>query len=153
MLSDLRKGFEAAVQDKTAAAQLWERLRTYEGTDPLIVAYKAAALSLAAREEWNPFARLEQLRTVMALFAQAVSLAPQNIEIRFLRFAIQHHLPGFLQLSGDLEEDMSVLKENMIRFREFHLEPDHVVTFVRFFKESQRFSHTDLRKMRSECDI
>lgn len=153
MLADLRKGFEAAVRDKTSAAQFWEQLRAYEGADPLHIAYKAAALSLAAREEWNPFTRLEQLRSVMALFAEAVALAPHNIEIRFLRFAIQHHLPGFLQLSGDLEEDMSVLKENMIRFREFHLEPDHVVTFVRFFKESQRFSHTELRKMRTECDI
>jgi hypothetical protein len=41
----------------------------------------------------------------MELLSKAVEQSPENLEIRFIRFAILHHIPGFLGHSIEKQED------------------------------------------------
>lgn len=149
-LDQLRIWYEKAVQDGDDAEQFWKRMADYRGLHGATLGYKAAARALLARYAWNPYNKLTYLKESMALFRKAVRLDPQNIEIRFLRFAIQHYIPGFLDQSENLEEDKDIMSAHLHRYADFDLKEAHAHTFIRFFEESGRFEEEELASLRQQ---
>lgn len=149
-LDTLRTQYEGAVQGEKAAEKMWRGLKSYTGLEGIKLAYKASAQALLARYAWNPYSKLSHLREAMKVFKHAVRLDPQNIEIRFLRFAIQHYIPEFLDQSKDLHEDMEIMIAHLKDFTDFQMEKGHAETFLEFFKESDRFSEETLAKLKAE---
>ena len=151
-LEELRKQYEQAVIEEEAAEDLWEWLENYEGTDGATLAYKASARALMARYSWNPYNKLSYLKESMKVFSKATKADPDNIEIRFLRFAIQHYIPSFLELSEEIHEDKKVMMENLSKYVDFSLQRAHVEAFVRFFEESGRFNPQELESMKKKLE-
>ena len=143
-LDELRKQYEKAVVKEEEAELMWTWLEDYEGTQGEILAYKASSRALMARYSWNPYNKLSYLKESMKFFRKAVKVDAENIEIRFLRFAIQHYIPSFLDLSEEIHEDKEVMMRNFSRYADFHLQKSHVEAFVRFFEESNRFEPEEL---------
>ena len=68
----------------------------------------------------------------------AVERNPTNLEIRFMRFSIQHHTPAFLGLSKDLEEDRKAIYRQF-KNRKFGLaDADLIRTMAIFMIQSER---------------
>jgi hypothetical protein len=49
--------------------------------------------------------KVKHLNNAEAIYKTAVSADPHNIEIRFLRFSVEHNVPGFLGFNKDLITD------------------------------------------------
>ncbi len=145
-LEALRSRYQAAVSDAPAAKALWESLQD-AATEAMELAYRASARALMARHAFNPFDKLAFLKEANRDFRRAVRLDAENIEIRFLRFAIQHYVPAFVGESENLKEDQDQLLANFERFREFDLSLGQARQFWEFFEQSGRFSATELRKL------
>lgn len=143
----LRAHYQQAVQDADAARYLWEALADYQGLQGIVVAYKASARALMARHAWNPYHKYGYVREALRLFGQAIRLEPQQLEIRFLRFAVLHYMPGFLYESEDLEEDKAVMKDQFAHYRDAGLSHAQARTFLEFYQESGRFSQDELNTL------
>ena len=145
-LEALRSRYQTAVNDAAAARSLWEALQD-TAESAIEIAYRASARALMARHAFNPFDKLAFLKEANRDFRRAVRLDAENLEIRFLRFAIQHYIPAFVGESENLEEDKTKLLANFARFREFDLSPEQARQFWEFFGQTGRFSAVELSKM------
>jgi hypothetical protein len=70
--------------------------------------YKAASEAIKARDA-SMLNKLTYVQQAARTFEQAVGLAPQSAEIRFLRFSVESNLPPFLGLSKHVDEDKGFL--------------------------------------------
>jgi hypothetical protein len=104
----LRRHFEQASADKAAGEKFYKLLADYKDRDALVLGYKAASEAIRARDA-SMFNKLTYVQDAAKTFEQAVSLDPQNPEIRFLRFSVESNLPPFLGLSKHVEEDKELL--------------------------------------------
>ncbi|MGI4885114.1 MAG: hypothetical protein ACRYFR_09165 [Janthinobacterium lividum] len=104
----LRRHYELAAADKAAGEKFYQLLAEYHAQDALVLGYKAAAQAIRARDA-PMFNKLAYVQDAARTFAQAVALAPENAEIRFLRFSVESNLPAFLGLSPHVEEDKAFL--------------------------------------------
>jgi hypothetical protein len=71
----------------------------------LILAYVAALESVKSKHAFWPLTKLKLLNKSMDIFKVVISREPSSLEIRFLRFAILHHVPGFLGYSAERDSD------------------------------------------------
>ena len=94
--------------------------------NPTALAYQGAFETQQARLVINPFDKLKYTQLSQQTLAKAIELAPQNLEIRFLRYSIQLALPAFLMLSNQLHQDRQAIF-NLIEQGQTnqHLSPEH----------------------------
>lgn len=112
-VNELRELLFKGKEDKEQAKQLFLKVGTYEGSDPLLIGYKGAAFALKAKHGGNPLGKLKNIKKAQTYFSSAVSAAPQNPEIRFLRYSVEAQTPGSLNLSKHLTEDKDVLMHGL----------------------------------------
>lgn len=149
-LEKLRKLYRSSVKDRGAAEKLWKLLASYRGMEGVILAYRAAARAMLASYDWNPFHKYQFLQEAMKSFEKAVMYDPHNIEIRFLRFAVQHYLPDFLGLSKYMEEDRKILLKYMSTYEKYQLTKDNVKYIIDFLASSKRYSQKELYMMKQK---
>ena len=104
----LRRHYEQAAGDKQAGEKFYQLLHSYAGPDALVLGYKAASEAIKARDA-SLFDKLTYVQQAARTFEQAVALAGDNAEIRFLRFSVESNLPAFLGLSKHVDEDRAFL--------------------------------------------
>jgi hypothetical protein len=108
-MDSLRREYVEAVESDTKTDALLKKLTQQHIKDPLLIAYRGGAEALKAKHAFNPYTKINYLKKSQKSLEQAVAMRPEDIEIRFLRFSIQHYLPGFLRQSKELEEDRLVI--------------------------------------------
>ena len=143
-VESLRKDYQNSINNPRKASAFWEKIKDYKANEGIVLAYKASALALRAKHDWNPYNKLNWLNETMNIFREAIQAAPKNIEIRFLRFAIQHYLPEFLNQSQNLESDKKTILNNLSDYQEFNLDTNQLSSFHDFFVNSKRFSREEL---------
>ncbi len=107
----VRKGLIKALESPHITDSLYNSLDKLTNKTPLTVAYMGTLDALKAKHAWNPYSKIRYLNLSDKLLKNAVTADPHNIEIRFMRFSIQHNVPHFLGYAKDLVAD----KEEMIR--------------------------------------
>ena len=115
-LNHIRTLYSKSADDSQCADMLNEMLRNVDLSEyPLLMAYYAASEAIKAKYIWNIFSKIQYLKQSASGFEKAVSLSPENIEIRFLRFTVQYHIPFFLGFSVNLEEDKQVICDHIAK--------------------------------------
>lgn len=104
-VTTLRHLYAQAAFDAAAAGRFQKLLHSYSGSDATVLGYRAVAEAVQARYLWNPLAKLKAVRAAQAQFTKAVALAPDNVEIRFLRYTVESNVPHYLGFSQHLEDD------------------------------------------------
>lgn len=108
-LQEIRELYQEGESSEEAAEALQERLESVGEEEPVLLAYKASGTMLMAKYAFSPFRKLSYFNKGKELLQQAVDAAPDNVEIRFLRFALQDSTPGFLGYKDFMEEDKEFL--------------------------------------------
>jgi hypothetical protein len=122
-------------------------MTSIESNDPVLLAYQASSEALMAQEEWNPILKLKRLGNFNDKITKAVSLSPDNPEIRFLRLAIEYHIPNFLKSSNHLQEDIDKIFNNMELIRKLNFERDFSRYILYFLKDARLCSSEQLTKL------
>lgn len=109
-LESIRLDYYASLEDDDVLDKLVNTIEIKYGKDAqkypiLIKAYYGGLLSIKSRNAFWPFTKLGYFNDSMELLSKAVEQSPENLEIRFIRFAILHHIPGFLGHSIEKQED------------------------------------------------
>lgn len=87
----------------------YQLVQKADENDAVQLAYKGVAIAMYAELVDGPYDKLSYFNQGKALLEKAISKAPQNAEIRFLRFSVQDNVPWIVNYSDQLEEDAAFL--------------------------------------------
>lgn len=93
---------------KQAHAALTQFEQEYPG-DPVGKAYHGSLQLLDVSHSWAVWNLRKQTTNGLAMLDEAVSQAPDEPEVRFIRAATSWHLPGFLHRRAQSEADFALL--------------------------------------------
>jgi hypothetical protein len=135
-IPNLRKKLLQAIDSKPTTDSLYKSLGLIQQRSGLLNGYMGALEALKAKHTWNPYYKIKYLNNCEDTFKGAVAQDPHNIEIRFMRFSIEHNVPGFLGYTGNIITD----KQEMIRQIELKnygtADKELVLTVIKFMLDS-----------------
>jgi hypothetical protein len=146
----LRKQLLEALEKKNLTDSLYKVFSAAPNKSPLNTCYLGVIQALKAKHAWNPYFKVKYLNDADKTLQTAVNREPDNIEIRFMRFSIEHNVPGFLGYTKHLVAD----REEMIKQldRKHYTTADHevVVTIIKFLLESKRCTPQENEKLHKQ---
>jgi hypothetical protein len=102
-LHALRQKLIRAVNSSKTTDSLYRVLEKMPNKPPVITGYIGALTMLKGKHAWNPYTKMKYLNAGEKVMQQAVTADTHNIELRYLRFAVEEHLPGFLGMAKNLD--------------------------------------------------
>ena len=112
-LQRIRGLYQHAAEIKQDAVQLDKlMLQVDSSAAPVIICYKGANEMIQAKYSLNPFVKLNKFNKGKELIRKAFSQDTLNLEMHFIRYAIQINLPAFLNYHDELNEDKRYLLNN-----------------------------------------
>lgn len=121
-LQEVRSSFHQAVMEPEKSRNFHEFLESSKDKSATILAYQAVSEALLAQVVWNPFSKLSHIMKYEKMMEKAIVKDEENIEIRFLRLAIEVNLPSFLGMSTHVQEDKDVIVSNLSKVSKMKLE-------------------------------
>lgn len=101
----LKSDLVKAVDDVKLTESLLVKLNKLSNKTALVTAYIGTLEALKAKHAWNPYNKIKYVKVSMQTMQQAINMDKDNMEIRFMRFSIQHYTPSFLGFSKELTLD------------------------------------------------
>lgn len=143
-IKQVRLDYYEAVNSENAAAEFYDKLKKSDLSEPLLLAYYGAAEAVKAKHAWNPYNKIAYLKRGMKNLETAVSKSRDNLEIRFLRFSLEHYIPGFLGFNKHLEEDRKKIVELIQRKQTGLVDKTLLSNIISFMKESKRCTAAEI---------
>ncbi|MCB0806858.1 MAG: hypothetical protein KDC05_13760 [Bacteroidales bacterium] len=110
---DARKMYFEGWEGSCGATMLVDTLQQNEiKDDPVMMAYKGAALTTLANCKDTPFSKLSVFNKGKDLLETAIGMDAESVEARFLRYTVQTNIPGILNYNN-LEEDKHFIMERL----------------------------------------
>jgi hypothetical protein len=103
----IRDTYRKALKEQSSVKEL--KSLTKQRNNALSTAFYAMALALEARDASWVHTKMSLAKEAYADLNKAVSLDPNNFEIRYLRFSFSCEVPGMLGLSAHVQEDKTYL--------------------------------------------
>lgn len=113
-MEEIRTLFSKSSVDENAAERLIELTKNASlKSNPVLYAYHAGAtMSLANHYSW-PGTKLSYFNEGKEKLEKAVNFALTNVEIRFIRYAVQRGAPSILGYSQNLAEDKTYILKHI----------------------------------------
>lgn len=147
-LHEIRHDFYLSTLDYKHAFPLLERLDLIRNPNALQLAYKAATQAILAKPGWNIFKKIGYLKRSRESFSKAVALDMKDLEIRFLRLSVEHHIPRYLGFSGNIDHDKRIIMDNIYRFKEKQL-PQEITDYIILFSvESGIYTQEEIAQLK-----
>jgi hypothetical protein len=108
-LEKYRELYGRAAEEEKAARQLLAVTEKSSSAEPVMLGYRAAGHMMMAKHVGNPFKKMSHFNKGKDFLTSAIGADRSNLELRFLRFAVQAEAPGFLGYRSNLEEDKLLL--------------------------------------------
>ncbi|WP_420317626.1 hypothetical protein [Ekhidna sp.] len=152
-LADVRAEFHSVVLNPDDSRDFHNYLKDYDNPDATIRAYQAVSEALLAQVVWNPFNKLKQVMMYDKQIEEAVDSDPTNIEIRFLRLAIEYNLPSFLGMSTHINDDTQVIIQNMSSMSSMQLDKSYSKYIFHFLSQAQLCTDEEIHLMQSRLSM
>lgn len=139
-LKSLRDDYVRALKDVEVVEEVYNRFMQVEEPSAKILAYRGALEAIMTKTTWNFFKKLDYLKKSEKSFAKAVEKAPESVEVRFMRMAVQYEIPSYLGFSGDIPSDRDFIVENFHRFNPQGLDDFTLNRIIAFMKKCNKFT-------------
>lgn len=106
---DLRSMMDKAYKNESDATIMMHYLEKIESQSAVEKAYQGTLYMLMADRAYFPWSKLKHFQTGALLIEDASKMSPNDVEVRYLRFASQTHAPAFLGYNDYLEEDKKAM--------------------------------------------
>lgn len=144
---ELREEFFQVVYDWSKAEGLLKKIKDAKNSSPLFIAYEGSCEVICSNNQSGIFIKFDYIKNGLKKLDHAVGLSSHNAEIRFLRFSIQHNIPGILGMSKDLDQDKNFILQNCSVDLLKDLKPDQLNYIVKFMEESGRCTKEEIVKL------
>lgn len=139
-LFSLRDDYVRALKNEDLVEEVYERFLEVEEPSAKILAYRGALEAIMTKTTWNFFKKLDYLKKSEKSFAEAVEKAPESIEVRFMRMAVQYEIPAYLGFSEDIPSDRDFIVKNIHRFNPVGLDDFTLNRIIEFMKKCNKFT-------------
>ncbi|MBK6777320.1 MAG: hypothetical protein IPG74_16275 [Flavobacteriales bacterium] len=100
--------------DEAVCDRLYTRITTEKlGNEPLQQGYLGVLTMAKGTHKINPFSRLGTFNDGRDILEAAIVTAPNSVELRFLRFAIQVNVPSILGYGEERKTDKSFIEARL----------------------------------------
>jgi len=151
-IHQIRESFHEAVLNPSTSEEFHALVSDMRDKPPVIKAYHAVSEALLAQVLWNPFSKLKQVIKYDKMITQAVLEDPGNIEIRFLRLAVEYNLPAFLGMSGHLQEDVALIVSNLSNVSQLQVNPAFGQYILDFLAKTDLCTNDQLEWMKQNFE-
>lgn len=151
-LQGTREAFLNAVTDSENSRAFHDYLKEAVDVEPTILAYKAVSEAMLAQVLWNPLAKFSQVLKYDKQMEELVAQNAENIEIRFLRLAIEFNLPSFLGMSEHLNEDISAIIAHKQTVSSMQIDPSYERYIFGFLETTGLCSKDQLMVLRTSIN-
>ena len=143
----LKTNLVKAVDNEALTDSLFRKLNRLPNKTALTVAYAGTLEALKAKHTWNPYNKIKYVKGSLKTMQKAVNMDKENLEIRFMRFSIEHFTPGFLGLSKNLNTDRKEIVKHY-QNRNFGVADDALIKNVaRFMIDSKRCTAEEIKTL------
>ncbi len=144
-LEFIREKFYAAVDSEDSLNELEnfinENFSGKKETYPvLILAYEGGLESLKAKYSPFPISKFIHVKKALNILEDAIAEAPENLEIRFLRFAILHNIPGIMGYGKERGDDAELIVSLLLKKKFDHLDRDAQKDITKYMLDSGRLT-------------
>lgn len=108
--------YRAVAGDESARKQSAEefgRLFKRNPDDPEVMVYRGSLTLMEANKTWALWRKYELSKEGIVLMDEAVRVAPDNLEVRFVRAATTRKLPSFFERGEQSKQDLEFLAERV----------------------------------------
>lgn len=114
LLSQVRSLFLLSGKSESSCAKLNSMLEQFNETNnPVLGAYKASASMMMAGYVFNPVSKLSYFNKGKDLLEKCINSDSINIELHYLRFAMQAEAPSFLGYKDFISADKKFILEKV----------------------------------------
>ncbi|MES2689282.1 MAG: hypothetical protein V4658_02700 [Bacteroidota bacterium] len=146
-LVEVRELYKKATQDEASCEKLIELLRPYtENNNTLLAGYKACATIVMAKHVFNPATKMSRFSEGRQLLEKCIAADKNNIELRFLRFAVQTKSPSFLNYKSAVKEDKQIILTLLNHVTDIHLRQ----IIISFMKDSDELTPEEKKRITSK---
>ena len=143
-LESLRDDYIRALKDVEVVEEVYNRFSKVENPSAKILAYRGALEAIMTKTTWNFFKKMDYLRKSEKSFAKAVEKAPESVEVRFMRMAVQYEIPSYLGFSDDIPKDRDFIVANIHRFSPQGLDDFTLKRIIAFMKKCNKFTDSQI---------
>lgn len=144
-ISVLKTDLIRAVESSKLTDSLYNNLTRLSNKNALITAYLGTLEALKAKHSWNPYNKIKYVKVSLKTMQKAINMDKENMEIRFMRFSIEHFTPGFLGFSKDLAVDRKEIIKHY-QNRNFGVADEELIKNVaKFMIESKRCTAGEIK--------
>ncbi|MFC3560754.1 hypothetical protein [Pedobacter jamesrossensis] len=141
----LKTNLVKAVESSKLTDSLYNKLVKLPSKTALITAYTGTLEALKAKHSWNPYNKIKYVKISLKTMQKAINMDKENMEIRFMRFSIEHYTPSFLGFSKDLTVDRKEIVKHY-RSNNFGLADETLIKNVaKFMIDSDRCTEDEIK--------
>ncbi len=145
LVDEMRVCFFLSVDDEEELNRLEYLIEHNFGKDenkypPKILAYAGGMDALKAKHTYNPFSMWTHIKSGVEKLDKAVAIYPDNLEIRFLRFAVLDNVPGIFGVSENRQKDLNAVVSLLQKKDYTELNSDVQRTLAEYLFESKRLN-------------
>lgn len=113
-LKKMRQDFNNMSKSEEVTARMMDvSTNSKHISEALKLAYYAASEMASAQYKFSPVAKLNTFNSGKKKLEKAALSDPTNIEIRYIRYAIQSNAPSFLGYNKSIKEDRELIFKNL----------------------------------------
>lgn len=111
-LSKMRSLFLTASNNKASCELFKKECDKLESSPSITIqGYRACSKMMTAKYFMNPLTKLTEFKQGKQQLERCIQKEPKNIELIYIRYSIQTHVPSFLGYNSDLDQDKQKLKQ------------------------------------------
>ncbi|MBD3750609.1 MAG: hypothetical protein IE931_14065 [Sphingobacteriales bacterium] len=126
-IKKIREDYITAINSSDKTDELYSQLSAIKSPEPILLAYLGSVQALKAKHAWNPVSKLSYLKQGFKTINAAVAKAPNEIEVRFLRYSLEYYVPSFLGFSKNLHSDKVKIIELLQKQHPIKLDIDKTI--------------------------
>jgi len=108
--STIRKNLAIAPENKSVCYAMLNSLEKNK-ENVKAMGYLGAFTMIKANHQLNPIKKLGSFNDGKKLLEKAIAQSPNDIELRYVRYAIQISIPKFLGYNAEISEDKKMLQD------------------------------------------
>ena len=144
-LEYIRETFYAAVDSENSldelAAYIDEKFTEDKESYPvLVLAYEGGLQSLKAKYSPFPISKFIYVKKALKILESAIEEAPENLEIRFLRFAILHNIPSIMGYGKERKNDAQLIVDLLLKKNFANLDLNSQKDITKYMLDSGRLT-------------
>ncbi|TCD10724.1 hypothetical protein EZ449_07490 [Pedobacter frigidisoli] len=144
-ISVLKTDLIKAVENSKLTDSIYDKLNKLPNKNALVTAYCGTLEALKAKHSWNPYNKIKYVKVSLKTMQKAINMDKENMEIRFMRFSIEHFTPGFLGFSKDLTVDRKEIVKHYQNNNFVVADKELIKNVAKFMIESKRCTAEEIK--------